>query len=133
MKKYTVESLELTGVDEIDAQRKNLVNLSMDFLEGRSPVGVALDNLTNSATEHFAHEEKFLRAIRYPYTQEHVEAQRRFINKLKNMTSDLKANQDNTKRTEQKLITTVEDWISQHAMDADSHYVSYIPKYQEYN
>jgi hemerythrin len=112
------------GVEEIDAQHKNLIKMVNEFYDGvtgddAKALGGLLNSLIEYAVHHFATEEKYMKKFNYPGTAAHIKEHQSFAEKA----TDVKMRFDGGKLVLSLEITNfVRDWIVKHVLGTDKKY-----------
>lgn len=116
------------GIDEIDAQHKQLIkyiNELSDVIEKKSQKDETqrIFNLLLDYTQnHFSLEEELMKKHNYPLYNEHKNAHDAFCEKLLSFYEEYCAG----KSTEQKLITYLGSWLLTHIAMDDNHYAPFM-------
>jgi hemerythrin-like metal-binding protein len=112
------------GVEEIDAQHKNLIKMVNEFYDGvksdnNKALGGLLTSLIEYAVYHFGTEEKYMKKFNYPGTATHIKEHQSFTKKA----ADVKKRFDSGKLVLSLEITKfVRDWIISHVLGTDKKY-----------
>jgi hemerythrin len=112
------------GVEEIDAQHKNLIGMVNEFYDGvksddQKALGSLLTSLIEYAVRHFATEEKYMKKFNYPGTATHIKEHRSFAEKA----TDVQKRVDSGKLILSLEITSfVKNWIVNHVLGTDKKY-----------
>ncbi len=123
-------SLEL-GIPLIDAQHQVLCNYinslytSMQKGDDAKTVGELLDALIDYTVTHFGTEEECFSHSAYPKVAAHMEIHKKFVDKMKGFKTQL-AHDSNSLSIE--LLEFLKDWLINHIMGTDTHYVEYVKK-----
>ena len=119
----------MIGLDEIDAQHKELVALfnrlhrAMKLKQGSETAGQVLDRLAEYTIYHFKVEEDLFNQYGYPETLAHTQIHE----KLKQKVVDFKAEYDAGKLTlTMELMDMLTDWLKTHIMETDQKYVPFL-------
>ena len=113
-----------TGVPEIDAQHRELLaRIGALYAAARrgdaSQTPDALAYLERYAQEHFALEERFMRALGYPAVDEHAELHAAFADTLARRKEEFAEH-----RSESALLVDLlcwmDEWLQDHVRDADA-------------
>lgn len=121
--------LEL-GFSEIDEQHRKIVDLinklHTAMLEGKSRelFPQILEELEEYAKFHFTFEEKVFRSSDYPTPEEHDETHREFEVKISEFLISCQSEDSNPF----ELINYMHEWLIQHILVHDAHYVPYLKK-----
>ncbi|MGZ3780300.1 MAG: bacteriohemerythrin [Pseudobdellovibrionaceae bacterium] len=125
-----------TGIDRIDFQHKNLVNILNDVIsvpdlpptQRKMVLEINLEALINYTAYHFESEEKFMREAHYPkydaHVQEHEALKKTavtFLERFKNGESDL----------ELPITDFLRNWLINHIGRSDMDYVPYVIKFEK--
>jgi len=119
------------GVAEIDAQHQELFSRVNNLLEatshgqGKDEVGKLLDFLASYVSEHFATEERYMEAWRFPDAPGHKLLHQRF----RQTVQGLKAHLESQSVTSLFVILVqkeVCDWLLQHVAKADMEYARFL-------
>ncbi len=75
------------GVEEIDAQHKNLINIFNKFYyriesDDKKALGRLLASLVEYTVYHFATEEKYMKKFNYPDAENHIKEHQLFTEKV---------------------------------------------------
>ena len=117
------------GVDEIDEDHRNLVNifniLNHAVQEGESPdyLAATLEELINCTVWHFSHEERLMLKYRYAETQEHKAEHRDLITSAKELQQKILLAD---KLVANEHIEFLERWLTEHIFTADLRLGSYL-------
>ncbi|MFH2065612.1 MAG: bacteriohemerythrin [Pseudomonadota bacterium] len=112
------------GVEEIDAQHKNLINIFNKFYyriesDDKKALGRLLASLVEYTVYHFATEEKYMKKFHYHDTENHIKEHQLFTEKV----ADVKKRFDSGKLILSLEITKfVKDWIANHILVSDKKY-----------
>jgi hemerythrin len=120
-----------TGVPEIDAQHKELLNRFNEFVEalltgkGREEAGKTLDFLQFYAQWHFQREEKCMDEYRCPVAAANRAAHRQFLERFGQLYEQY---QDSDVNPEVMYNTfwELQDWIIKHIKRVDTQLVSCV-------
>lgn len=116
----------LFGIDEIDAQHKQLFDLAATFEGNGDQIRVmkTLALLTNYIKVHFKEEEQLLEKCAYPRLMEHKELHGKF----KGMLSELlqNANKMTLDDIAEQVHFLINGWFYNHIMVADLDYVPLV-------
>jgi len=114
----------LTGVDEIDAQHRELFGRIGALLEasrnrrGREEVIRLLEFLGGYAIEHFAAEERTMQETAYPKQEGHRAEHRQFVKELEVLRHELKS-EGPTALFVIKVGNRVTEWLREHIYRTD--------------
>jgi hemerythrin-like metal-binding protein len=116
-----------TGIEEIDAQHKQLVGYINELYDaiqdgsGQETLGGTLSKLTDYAEYHFAFEEGLLEELGYAELAAHRERHQEFIKLIEGMIEDL----DNGKpNMGDMLMVFMRNWLSKHILIDDMYALS---------
>ncbi len=122
------------GIDAMDAQHARWIQLIEKFrsvgsghlLEqsGINAAAHALDELLNYTKSHFASEEQFIAAHKYPDLAAHKARHRELETVVATLLSEIRAHA--THRTPLKLNLFVTIWLLEHIMGEDDKYARFI-------
>jgi hemerythrin len=114
----------LTGVDDIDAQHRELFDRIRALLEalrsrrGREEVVRLLEFLGAYAVDHFATEEREMEATAYPRLEGHRAEHRQFVKELEILRHELKT-EGPTSRFAIRVGNRVTEWLREHIYRTD--------------
>lgn len=83
------------GVEKIDTQHKELIELTNDVLEALKGedasrvITAAVSRLRDYTVHHFSSEEELMREVHYPKRVEHIQEHARFKAEVKDMQRDI--------------------------------------------
>jgi len=116
----------MTGLIDVDAQHRGLVDLINDFgalimrKEGARPADVVemLDRLTLYAHQHFIEEEELMVAAHLDarYTESHREKHAKFIEEIGHLRGAVRANNEGAARS---LLDFLTHWLAYHILGSD--------------
>jgi hemerythrin-like metal-binding protein len=112
------------GVNEIDSQHKQLIQMVNDFYSGindndEKALGKLLTSLVEYAVYHFQTEEKYMDKFNYADTANHKKEHRLFVEKA----SDVKKRfVDGQLVLSVEITNFVKEWIVKHVMGSDKKY-----------
>ncbi|MFC1673312.1 bacteriohemerythrin [Pseudomonadota bacterium] len=118
------------GIEEIDDEHRNLVICIDDLFtacfagQGPQVLGGILKRLQKYTREHFAHEEDFMRKIKYPGLAEHRAIHTELVSELDDIIDEFKAS--NSHELSNKTLQFLEDWLTQHIMIEDRKIGKYV-------
>ena len=117
-----------TGVAQLDLQHQNifqwLAELESATGDKRTLLGVyAITRLKQFIREHFAQEEKLMRAVGYPGLAEHMAEHAAFRAKLDELQRR-SIGQD----ISQETVDFLKAWVTEHISKTDMAYVPYLKK-----
>jgi hemerythrin len=110
-----------TGIPEIDAAHRELVNLINEVFESMATghskdIFGVLDQLQAYASSHFSQEVAYMEQTAYPYKDQHVWAHEKFIRRLKKFQDQ---------KDENPMILTIRvavylnEWLQKHLFEED--------------
>ncbi len=111
------------GVEEIDSQHKQLINMVNEFYDNlnheREALGKLLNSLVDYAGYHFSTEEKYMHKFNYPDTYIHEKEHEMFIKRA----IDVKKLYEEGKLVISLEITNfIKEWIVNHVLGTDKKY-----------
>ena len=120
-----------TGVAIFDAEHRELNEIVIDLydaiLSGASKD--ALDdlfgNLAHHATDHFAHEENYMRFSDYPGAAQHIEAHNRLTKALIGVPL-IEVREENRAARALELLRFLRDWLMEHILTDDRNLGAYL-------
>ena len=122
------------GIDEMDAQHARWIQLIEEFrsvgcgnlLEraGIDAAAHALEQLLNYTKSHFASEEKFITAHKYPELESHKKRHRELEAIVLKLLDEIRAHAPGSTPLKLKLFVTV--WLLEHIMGEDDKYARFI-------
>jgi hemerythrin len=89
--------------------------------KGKESVGALLEELSAYAEAHFSLEERAFYKYRYPDAERHKSEHREFVAKVEEMKE---AQKNDEVLLSNKLLTFLVDWVRNHILFEDMHYVS---------
>lgn len=122
-----------TGVEEIDAQHRELYSRVNRFLEAlvekraRNEVGPLLVHLQSYAREHFAAEEKMMELAGFAGLGEHLAEHHRFEVDCARLSDELEADGP-TYGMAKELTGMLVDWLAQHIGETDRRFGLYLTR-----
>lgn len=128
MKDLVLDHVLTVGIDEIDEDHNKLVNLvnllNHSVTEGAATDYVAsvLEELINCTVWHFSHEERLM--IKYGY--EGYEEHRTDHQDLINGARELQQKFQQTGKLDEKDLTFLERWLTEHILVVDTRLASYL-------
>ena len=120
------------GVDEIDDQHKQLVNLinelhsAMMARKAKEVLGEVIDELIEYTSYHFETEEKYFDKFGYSETEEHKKIHKNFVNEVLNFQKDV---QKNKLFVSSKILNFLKDWLLNHIKVTDKKYAPFMAKH----
>ncbi|MCL6473035.1 MAG: bacteriohemerythrin [Firmicutes bacterium] len=120
-----------TGVNEIDNQHKELINLvnslhaSLSQGKGKEVVDDAVRFLANYVVEHFKNEEGLMLKHKYIGYPAHKREHENFVNYFNSLVSDYNA-ASNTSFLAINLQRSVVDWLVNHIMKVDKEMAKFV-------
>jgi hemerythrin len=120
------------GVQEIDAQHKNLVlylndlNFAMSQGKGKEVLKSLLTRLVGYTQVHFATEEKYMQQWNYPGYVYHKGEHTAFVKKVADFQSKFEAGQA---ALSIEILTFLKDWVGNHIQGTDKKYSSFFNKH----
>ncbi|SLM33215.1 Methyl-accepting chemotaxis sensory transducer (modular protein) [Desulfamplus magnetovallimortis] len=118
-----------TGIDEIDAQHKELVRMvnelhrAMKMKAAIEKSGKILDNLAQYTVYHFGHEEKLFQKYQYPESKEHKKIHENLVKTVTDFQKDFKSGKASLSVD---LMTFLTDWLKEHIMKCDMKYAPFF-------
>lgn len=112
------------GVSEFDEEHKKLIVMinslhdAMKSGKGKELLAKILDEVTEYALKHFAHEEKLMVQYRYPEHKEHKAAHDHFVKTV----VELRKQHDQQLLQAGKLLKLLQDWLVSHINNIDKKY-----------
>jgi hemerythrin len=119
-----LDPLLLTGIDDIDAQHRELFERIRSLLDaqrhrrGREEVVRLLEFLGAYAVEHFAGEEREMEATGYPRLEGHRAEHRQFVKELEILRHELKS-EGPTSLFAIRVGNRVTEWLREHIYRTD--------------
>lgn len=116
------------GIEEIDKQHRKIVDLINELSEAfmkdtaREKLSDIFKELIDYADYHFKDEEALFSAHNFPFTAEHIEMHKRFIQKVTNLKQKYEEDQPVTFR----VLGFMKEWLTDHILDADREYASLV-------
>jgi hemerythrin len=113
------------GVEEIDNQHKGLVKLINRLFDAMSDgnannvLRVILNDLTKYVQVHFATEEKYFAAFKYPESEAHIEEHQQFVNEVVKFKSQFEAGNIVLSFA---LFKFLKGWLFNHIQGSDKKY-----------
>jgi hemerythrin len=129
MRNLTWTTSEAVWIDEIDDQHKEIfegVGRFQKCLSQSAPPAEThrvLDGLTTSITEHFAHEERLMRAARYPSLRWHKKLHDDAGRKVTEFVAQI---EDGRKGAGHELVEYLGNWLRRHTRVADRMMGAYL-------
>ncbi len=120
------------GEDKIDSQHKELFTHSVMLLNAvesgvwGSKIDSIISFLENYVVEHFETEEKYMMDNNYPFIEHQKEQHQNFIKSFEVFKSEIKSNKKSKIFLMFRIQTILIDWIINHTMKEDRHFVKYI-------
>ena len=106
-----------TGLDDIDAQHRQLVDYTKEAIE------LELQHLIDYTVEHFSYEEMMLEEAQYRLVEQHRKVHQNFVNRM----STLQARYHNGDlEALDEVITLCEGWLFRHIRINDHGYVDSV-------
>jgi len=120
-----------TGIEQIDAQHRELVNLTNELyracLTGREAIKAtfreAMSRMVDYVHFHFSTELELLTRINYPGLAEHKKQHDELVKKI--LTAS-KSFDGGRKFVANKFVRTLRDWIFGHIAISDKEYAAYV-------
>ncbi len=115
-----------TGISEIDAQHKRLVDLINRVYDGFATSGTVvnlnqiLTELTEYTKYHFRTEENYFEEFKYPDTDAHKTEHRKFVEKVQEFVDKVKTRKA---VVNYEIINFLKDWLINHILDSDKKYI----------
>src|SRR5215472_2586390 len=122
MRNLTWSTSEAVWIDEIDDQHKEIFEgvgrfqKSLSASAPRAEIHQALEALTTSITEHFAHEERLMRAARYPSLRWHKKLHDGASRKVAEFVAQI---EDGRRNAGHELVEYLSWWLRRHTRIAD--------------
>lgn len=119
------------GIDKIDEQHKNLVNIISNLFEsmkvglGYKQVEKTINDLKDYSIIHFTDEENFMMEINFPNFIEHKEAHKYFTDKVDDFANKYK-NQEIALSLQ--ILDFLKNWLTNHILTADQEIAQFIEK-----
>ena len=119
-----------TGIDEIDAQHVEFINLLKGIRArmGSSPkpedITFHLAQLTEYAKKHFKTEKGYMEQVGYPNIAEHLEQHANLFQKIEYFEQEYKS--ENSSVAVFDLIDFMETWLLEHVPKYDQKFAEYL-------
>lgn len=116
------------GIDEIDAQHKQLVNIINElcdirpFQNSQEAFNGILSRLIDYAEYHFDFEEELMNQLNYSKLEEHKAEHQKFRNQIKEIQE---SQTEERFHIEDKLMIFLEDWFTEHILNEDMKALSF--------
>lgn len=116
------------GVSEFDQEHKKLILMinslhdAMKAGKGKEVLAKILDEVTEYALKHFAHEEKLMVQYKYPEYKEHKTVHDNFVKTV----IELRKQHDQQLLQAGKLLKTLQDWLVHHINNIDKRYSTFF-------
>jgi hemerythrin-like metal-binding protein len=120
-----------TGVAIFDAEHRELNEMVIDLYDAilagapKEALDDLLDKLAHHATDHFAHEENYMRFSDYPGTAQHIEAHNRLTKALKGVPVIDVQEEDRAARA-LEVLRFLRDWLMEHILTDDRNLGTYL-------
>lgn len=118
------------GIRSVDSDHRMLFDLVNSFersvrnRESVARVNATIDALGNYVAEHFAREEKYLMAAKYPDVRAHMALHRDLKMDLEDFRRDYQQMPDDFDTTE--FLNFLRDWLKDHILSEDQAYVPWV-------
>ena len=125
-----------TGIDDIDAQHRELVRLvnllhrGMRLQKGTDEVGAVLNDLAEYTVNHFKFEEDLFETHEYPETNAHKKIHEDLVGQVTAFQSEFKTGKATVSMD---LMDFLKDWLNNHILKTDMAYAPYIIQKMEAN
>lgn len=119
------------GIDEIDAQHQELVNIlnrlfvAVSRLEGEQVIAGILDGLTAYTRTHFALEEQLLRQAKYIELDAHLAEHHKLLDKLNALS---RKHLEEEKPIYFEMLSFLKTWLKEHIQGEDAKYSTALRK-----
>jgi hemerythrin len=119
------------GIASIDAQHQKLVKMVQELQtamisgKGNEVLGKTLDGLIAYAAEHFATEERYFAAHKYPQADAHKKEHEALVSKVLSLQSDFKAGKATITGQTMMFLT---EWLIKHIKGSDKQYSAFLTK-----
>jgi hemerythrin-like metal-binding protein len=116
------------GIDEIDVQHKQLVNIINELCDIRpsqnsqAAFNGILSRLIDYAEYHFDFEEELMNQLNYSKLEEHKAEHQKFRNQIKEIQE---SQTEERFHIEDKLMIFLEDWFTEHILNEDMKALSF--------
>lgn len=116
------------GIEEIDAQHKELVGLVNKVYDGiqagdRLQVNQVLMDLIAYTRTHFAVEESLMRLLHYPAYEAHKALHEALVDRVMDIKARVELEQA---EVGEDLMELLKDWLTQHILHEDKLYVPFF-------
>lgn len=117
------------GIDKIDEQHKNLVNIISSLFEamrvglGYKQVETTINDLKDYSIIHFTDEENFMKEINFPNFIEHKEAHKYFTETVDDFAKRYK-NQEIALTLQ--ILDFLKNWLTNHIITADKEIAEFL-------
>ncbi len=118
-----------TGIREIDAQHKKLVDIlnalydAMSKGQGNQALGKLLDELIKYTVVHFATEERLFKLHGYPDTLAHKREHDELASKVLQLQKDFAAGKVSLSM---QVASFLKNWLTNHILGADKKYAPFL-------
>jgi hemerythrin len=116
------------GIAQLDDEHKQLIKMintlhdAMKQGKGRQALLPLLDELTDYALNHFAHEESLMVQHKYPEYEQHKKIHADFAKKI----SEYKKLHDQQLLSANQLLNILRDWLISHICNTDKMYGPFL-------
>ena len=127
----TWSDLYATGIELIDEQHKELVNLTNQLFQacrtGQGAVEVvfkdAMHRMVDYVRFHFGMEQKLLEQIKFPQCKDHIREHESLVKDILEAAKEFDAGK---KYTAHNFVRTLKDWVFSHIAISDKIYAAYV-------